>query len=42
MKCEKNIGGSIDPLPVVETPRPPGSLRDQLSPESNAVQRRMD
>ena len=37
MKCEKNIGGSNDPLPVVETPRLPGSLRDQLSLESNAV-----
>ena len=37
MKCEKNIGGSKDPLPVVETPRLPGSLRDQLSLESNAV-----
>ena len=37
MKCEKNIGGSNDPLPVVETPRLPGSLRDRLSPESNAV-----
>ena len=37
MKCEKNIGGSNDPLPVVETPRLPGSLRDQLSLEANAV-----
>ena len=37
MKCETNIGGSIDPLPVVATPRLPGSLRDRLSPESNAV-----
>ena len=37
MKCEENIGGSNDPLPVVETPRLPGSLRDQLSLESNAV-----
>ena len=37
MKCEKNIGGSNDPLPVVETPRLPGSLRDQLTLESNAV-----
>jgi len=37
VKCEKNIGGSNDPLPVVETPRLPGSLRDRLSPESNAV-----
>ena len=37
MKCEKNIDGSKDPLPVVETPRLPGNLRDQLSLESNAV-----
>ena len=37
MKCEKNIGGSNDPLPVVETPRLPGSLRDRMSLESNAV-----
>ena len=37
MKCEKNIGGSNDPLPVVETPRPPGSLRERMSLESNAV-----
>ena len=37
MKCEKNIGGSNDPLPVVETPRLPRNLRDQLSLEANAV-----
>jgi len=37
VKCEKNNGGSNDPLPVVATPRLPGSLRDRLSPESNAV-----
>lgn len=37
MKCEKPKDGSNDPQPVVATPRQPGSLRDRMSLESNAV-----